>query len=77
MLRIPNKEILEEFKNSTRTPEYTAVFDELVQSEFTLRATWGEKEEEVASDVDAMHLAHTSSFDYNDENALSCVLQLS
>lgn len=73
---IPNYEIQSEFEDSTSSSEWMDVFESLADSEGLLQDTWSGKQEDVAKAVDKIHLDYTSSFDYNDENALSGVLML-
>ncbi len=72
---IPNKEILDEFKNSTENDKaWTAVFKAIKTSEDLLNAIWNMDEEKIAR---LMELAHdrTGNKTYNDEAALSYEIQ--
>lgn len=75
-LSIPNKEILQEFQSSTKEGDWTKVFESLMSADQLLRETRKGNCAAVASKVNEIHLDYTSSFDYNDENALSSVLML-
>lgn len=45
-------------------------------SDMLLKATWSQDEQAVARAVEKVHMDHTSILQYNDENALSCVISL-
>lgn len=52
---IPNREILDEFKTSTKTPEWATVFESFEISQELLKATWECKEEKVAELLEKAH----------------------
>ena len=72
---IPNREILDEFRTSTKTDEWTSVFKSFDTSLELLRATWGEKEDRVAELLEEAH-NRASNKTYNGEAALSYAVQL-
>ena len=45
-------------------------------SDSLLRATWNRDEDAVAEGIDKVHMGNTSILQYNNENALSCVITL-
>ncbi len=75
-LSIPNLEILDEFRRTTKSPDWTPVFESLMDSDQLLRKTWEGDFAAVAQKVTDIHLDYTSALDYNDENSLSSVLML-
>ncbi|MBE5832911.1 MAG: AAA family ATPase [Butyrivibrio sp.] len=71
---IPNKEILDEFRTSTQTEDWTEVFKAFTVSEKLLNATWAKDADKVAELIeDAHNLAGNRT--YNDEAALSYAVQ--
>lgn len=72
---IPNKEILDEFKTSTKSSEWTDAFEAYRMSEKLLKATWERDEKNVA---DLLEKAHDKAANktYNDEAALSYAIQM-
>lgn len=73
---IPNAEVLEEFANAIDRTDWKEVTEALVTSEELLRATYNQDGERVAQIIDNVHMNVTSSFNYNNENALSCVIHI-
>ncbi len=71
---IPNKEILEEFKTSTKSEEWADTFKSFKISQKLLEAVWAEDEDTVA---ELMELSHDKAANktYNDEAALSYGIQ--
>ncbi len=71
---IPNKEILDEFKASTKTGEWVDSFEAFKTSMKLLEAIWSEDSEKTA---ELMELAHDRAGNktYNDEAALSYAIQ--
>jgi hypothetical protein len=55
---------------------WTPVLEACKASDALLKATIAGDCEAVASAIDAVHMANTSILNYNDENALSCVVTL-
>ena len=72
---IPNKEILDEFKTSTKTSEWDSIFKSYESSLELLDATWRCDEKAVAQYVEDAH-NEASNKTYNDEAALSYGIQL-
>ena len=72
---IPNKEILDEFKTSTKSSEWESAFKVYEDSIRLLEATWRCDEEAVAEFVENAH-NQASNKTYNDEAALSYGVQL-
>lgn len=75
-LSIPNWEIMNAFRQVTKSPDWAAVFQSLNDSALLLQETWEGDSEAVAQKVAAIHLDYTSSLDYNDAHSLSSVLKL-
>ena len=71
---IPNKEILEEFKTSTESEDWEAVFRAFRKSQQLLKATWARNEELVAQYVEDAH-NQAGNRTYNDESALSYAIR--
>lgn len=73
---IPNNELMREFANATEKGEEWNIVSRAVRaSDDLLQAVWDGDEEKVAKGVEEAHF-ETSTIQYNDENALSCVLSL-
>ena len=72
---IPNKEILEEFKASTKDSVWADTFKAFESSLELLQATWDVDEAKVAELVEDAH-NRASNKTYNDETALSYGIQL-
>lgn len=73
---IPNEEIREEFKDAIEDAGWKYVMQAIQASDELLQATWRGDEEVVAQSIDKVHEANTSILNYNNENALSCVISL-
>jgi hypothetical protein len=73
---IPNYEVREEFVNAMDGSKWSEVVKSLQLSEELLEATWRMDGEAVAAGIDAVHQEMTSILNYNNENALSCVINL-
>lgn len=72
---IPNREILDEFKTSTKSSEWAGTFKAFALSQQLVKATWAEDAGRVAELVeDAHNLAGNRT--YHDETALSYGIQL-
>ncbi|OUM57568.1 hypothetical protein PIROE2DRAFT_17411 [Piromyces sp. E2] len=72
---IPNKEILEEFKNYTKSDIWNTVVKKLKDSRKLLKATWKCKEKKIAKLIEKYHnVADNKS--YNIENALKYTVLL-
>ena len=72
---IPNREILDEFKTSTKSSEWEGTFQAFRASQELLQATWEENEEKVAELLEAFHDTAENKT-YNSEAALSYAIQL-
>ncbi|MDO4806648.1 MAG: AAA family ATPase [Coriobacteriales bacterium] len=72
---IPNREVMEVFRESTGTPEWGPAFRELEASKELVRATWDMDEDKVATLLEAAH-DRTGNTTYNSEAALSYAVQL-
>ncbi|MDR0949797.1 MAG: ATP-binding protein [Lachnospiraceae bacterium] len=73
---IPNHEIREEFINAMEGTAWNPVIMAMQASDALLDATWQMDEASVAKRIDAVHEDMTSILNYNNENALSCVINL-
>ena len=67
---IPNKEILDEFRTSTKSDEWIPTFRSFEMSQELLKATWNEDADKVADIIERMH-DKADNRTYNDEAALS------
>lgn len=72
---IPNREILDEFKTSTKGKEWVSTFKSFETSQELLEATWSGDEEKVAELVEDAH-NQAGNKTYHDEAALSYGIQL-
>ena len=72
---IPNREILDEFKTSTKGKEWVSTFKSFETSQELLEATWNGDEEKVAELVEDAH-NQAGNKTYHDEAALSYGIQL-
>jgi len=72
---IPNREILDEFRTSTKSEEWDSTFRSFAVSQELLRATWNMEEEKVAELLEKAH-DQAASMTYNSEAALSYAIQL-
>lgn len=52
------------------------MIDAITASNELLKATWRMDEQVVAKGIEKVHIANTSILNYNNENALSCVISL-
>lgn len=71
---IPNREILDEFKTSTKTAEWAEPFKAYELSRELLRATWDGDAEKAADILETAH-DRAGNKTYNDETALSYAIQ--
>ena len=72
---IPNKEILDEFKNSTESKEWVYTFTSFKKSQELLKTTWDCNEEKVAELLEWFHDTAENKT-YNSEAALSYAVQM-
>ena len=73
---IPNQEVRSAFSDAVLDADWKPVADAIKASWDLLVATWNKDENAVAKGIDEIHMANTSILEYNDENALSCVITL-
>ena len=71
---IPNREILDEFRTSTKSSEWVDTFKSFTISQELLKATWNQDEDRVAELLEKAH-DRTGNKTYNDEAALSYAVQ--
>ena len=71
---IPNRELLDEFKTSTKSNEWVSTFESFELSQKLLKATWEEDAERVAELLEKAH-NKAGNKTYNDEAALSYAVQ--
>lgn len=74
-VRIPNKEVAQEYINAISTMDWREVISSLDNSRKLLKALWDLDENKVAEGVDKAH-REISVLQYNDENSLSCTIML-
>ena len=67
---IPNREILDEFRTSTKSDEWTDTFRDFEMSQELLKATWACDSDRVAELLEKAH-DRAGNKTYNDESALS------
>ena len=72
---IPNKELLDEFRNSTESKEWTFTFTSFKKSGELLKATWALNEAKVAELLEWFHDT-AENRTYNSEAALSYAVQM-
>lgn len=72
---IPNQEVLQVFKTSTKSREWSITFHSLNNSKKLLKATWAGDEETVVELIEAAH-DKTNNKTYHSEAALSYAIQL-
>lgn len=75
-VEIPNEEVRWAFVHAIKKSNWNYVIDAISRSNELLQATWRGEEEAVAERIDKVHGANTSILNYNNENALSCVISL-
>lgn len=73
---LPNYEVRKEFERTLRDTAWTEVIRAVNESEYLLKAVLNGEEDIVAKMIDRVHAQNTSILQYNDENSLSCVLNL-
>ena len=72
---VPNREVMDEFRASTRSPEWVGPLRAFERSKELLRATWDKDADRVAELLEEAH-DHTANRTYNDEAALNYAVQL-
>lgn len=73
---IPNEEIRSEFVEATDENRWNELIEIQHKSEALLKATLNMDSDAVAEMVEEAHSRYTSIIEYNDENALSCVISM-
>ncbi|MCM1263701.1 MAG: ATP-binding protein [Butyrivibrio sp.] len=73
---VPNEEVRTSFSNAMQGTDWTPVIQTIRQSDQLLKDTWNKDSEAVAKGIGKVHMANASILEYNDENALSCVISL-
>ena len=71
---IPNKEIMDEFRTSTKTDEWIDTFESFRISQALLKATWDKDADKVANIIETVH-DRADNKTYNDEAALSYAIR--
>ena len=75
-VRIPNEEIKTEFVTAVKSLKWHHVIGAIGDSHELLQAIWNMEAEVVAAGIAKVHEENSSILQYNDENALSCVISL-
>ena len=73
---IPNKEVADEMESAIVDNGWQLVIDAIAESDELLNCLLDGEAEEVAAGIQRVHEESTSILKYNDENALSCVINL-
>jgi hypothetical protein len=73
---IPNEEVRYAFAKTIEETNWTPVVQAIKKSDRLLKLTWNRMADEVAECISEIHMENTSILEYNDENALSCVIRL-
>lgn len=74
-VRIPNKEVAQEYINAISTMGWKEVISSINNSRKLLEALWNLDSDKVSAGVDKAH-EEISILQYNDENSLSCTISL-
>ena len=74
-VRIPNKEVAQEYINAISTMDWKEVISSINNSRKLLEALWNLDSDKVVAGVDKAH-EEISILQYNDENSLSCTISL-
>ena len=74
-VRIPNKEVSQEYVNAISTMNWYGVAESVEDSRKLLESLWALDEEAVAAGIEKAH-DEISILQYNDENSLSCTINL-
>lgn len=74
-VKIPNKEVSQEYMNAISTMNWHGIADSLEDSRKLLESLWALDAEAVASGIEKAH-EEISILQYNDENSLSCTINL-
>lgn len=73
---VPNEEVRTAFARAVMDTDWKPVVQAVLDSERLLKATWNKDADLVAESIDKVHRENTSILQYNNENALSCVVTL-
>lgn len=73
---VPNLEVAGELQNAIQSSEWKEVMDALNASDKLLASLLEGDAESVAAGVEKVHMDNVSILEYNDENSLSCVINL-
>ncbi len=73
---VPNEEVRAAFVRAVKDMDWEPVIQALKDSGRLLKATWDQDADLVAECIDKVHRENTSILQYNNENALSCVITL-
>lgn len=73
---VPNEEVRTAFAKAVKDTDWTPVIQAIRDSDNLLKATWNKDVDAVASGIDRVHMGNASILQYNNENALSCVIAL-
>lgn len=73
---VPNEEVRAAFVRAVKDTDWEPVIEAIRDSDRLLRATWNKEEDMVAEGIDKVHRENISILQYNNENALSCVVTL-
>lgn len=73
---VPNEEVRTAFVRAVKDTDWEPVTEAIRDSDRLLHATWNKEEDLVAEGIDKVHRGNTSILQYNNENALSCVVTL-
>ena len=71
---IPNHELLVAFSKTVKNCNWSIISDVLKESDDLLKATLDMNESKVCEIIGRIHYELSSSFTYNNENSLSCVI---
>ena len=74
-VKIPNKEVSQEYVNAISTMRWNGVADSVQSSRKLLESLWALDADAVAAGIDRAH-EEISILQYNDENSLSCTINL-
>lgn len=72
---VPNREVSQEYINAISTMNWSEVTNSVENSRKLLQSLWNMDENAVAEGIDRAH-EEISILQYNDENSLSCVINL-
>ena len=73
---VPNEEVRTAFARAVKDTDWESVVQAIQDSDKLLKATWNKDADLVAEGIDKVHRENTSILQYNNENALSCVITL-